>query len=114
VDVAVELVGVPVGVRTENGILDHIAREVEIECLPGDIPAHLSVDVSGLHVGQHIEASALEIPEGIILHTEEDRVIASVVAQRILEEETEEDEEGLLSAAAAEPKLVGEDEEEDD
>ena len=109
VEVAVELVGVPLGVKNENGILDHISREVEIECLPGNIPAHISVDVSELHVGQHLEAKDLEMPEGITLLTEEDRVIASVGAQRAAEEEVTEDEDGLLSATAAEPQVVGED-----
>jgi large subunit ribosomal protein L25 len=47
VSVPIQLTGVPVGVKTQGGILEHVLREVEIECLPGDIPSHLDVDVSG-------------------------------------------------------------------
>ena len=46
VSVPVQLIGIPVGVKTQGGILEHVLREVEIECLPGDIPSHLDADVS--------------------------------------------------------------------
>ena len=46
VSVPIQLIGMPVGVKTQGGILEHVLREVEIECLPGDIPSHLDVDVS--------------------------------------------------------------------
>ena len=46
VSVPVQLSGVPAGVKTQGGVLDQILREVEIECLPGDIPDHLDIDVS--------------------------------------------------------------------
>ena len=48
VSVRVKLLGVPVGVKTAGGILDQVLREVEIECLPADIPSHIDVDVSEL------------------------------------------------------------------
>src|SRR3954452_353077 len=47
-EVPIHLEGIPVGVKTEGGLLDQVLREVEIECLPGDIPAHITLDVSGL------------------------------------------------------------------
>jgi large subunit ribosomal protein L25 len=50
VKVRVKLLGVPVGVRTAGGILDQVLREVEIECLPTDIPGHIDVDVSNLEM----------------------------------------------------------------
>src|SRR5271163_4627112 len=43
-----KLVGVPIGVENEGGMLDQVMREVEIQCLPGDIPSHIDVDVTGL------------------------------------------------------------------
>src|ERR1035441_5753713 len=46
VSVPIQLIGVPVGVKAQGGILEHVLREVEIECLPSDIPGHLDVDVS--------------------------------------------------------------------
>ncbi len=48
VKVRVKLVGIPVGVKASGGILDQVLREVEIECLPADIPSHIDVDVSNL------------------------------------------------------------------
>jgi large subunit ribosomal protein L25 len=50
VSVPIQLIGVPVGVKTQGGILEHVLREVEIECLPSDIPGHLDVDVSALEI----------------------------------------------------------------
>src|ERR1700721_1882668 len=50
VSVRVKLLGVPAGVKTAGGILDQVLREVEIECLPSDIPDHLDVDVTGLEL----------------------------------------------------------------
>ena len=47
VSVRVKLMGMPVGVKNRGGILDQVLREVEIECLPADIPNHIDVDVSG-------------------------------------------------------------------
>lgn len=107
VEVAVELVGEPVGVRNEGGILDHINRTVEVLCLPGDIPRQLLVDVSELNIGQHVEAHELTLPENVELITDPDRVLASVVAPRLPEEEEEEEGELLLEAEAVEPELVG-------
>src|SRR5947208_16032161 len=50
VSVPIQLVGIPVGVKTQGGILEHVLREVEIECLPADIPGHLDVDVSNIEL----------------------------------------------------------------
>src|SRR6516164_1700447 len=51
VKVSLEAVGVPKGVKTEGGILDFVTREVMIECLPGNIPAHVPIDVGELSIG---------------------------------------------------------------
>src|SRR5258708_38179672 len=59
VNVPIELQGVPVGVKTEGGILEQMLREVEIECLPGDIPSHIDVDVSELTFGKVLRVSDL-------------------------------------------------------
>jgi large subunit ribosomal protein L25 len=106
VEVQIELTGVPAGVKNEGGVLDFVHRHVEVECLPTEIPQHLTIDVSRLNIGQHIEAKDLEMPEGVELLVEPERVIAAVSAPRKPEEE-EEAGEGLLEAEAAEPELVG-------
>ncbi len=104
VQVQIELEGEPVGVKTEGGLVDFVTREVELECLPNNIPEQLVVDISELHVGQHLEAKDLDLPEGVELH-DLDRVIVSIAQpQKAEEEETDEDE--LLETEAAEPEVV--------
>lgn len=108
VEVAIELVGTPYGVKTEGGVLDFVTREVEIECLPGDMPAHLTADVSKLHVGQHLEAGQLELPKGVEMLTDVDRVIVSIAQVRtpVLDGE-EQAESGLLEVQREEPEVIG-------
>ena len=62
VKVHVELTGVPVGVKVQGGILDFVTRELEIECLPTDIPEKIVVDVSELELGKHIRVSRPQGP----------------------------------------------------
>jgi large subunit ribosomal protein L25 len=112
VQVAIHVVGLAEGVKNEGGVLDFVTREVEVECLPTAIPTELNVDVSALHVGQHIEASSLVIPEGVELLEELDRVIVSVSHSRVaadVEElgESAGDGDSLIEAGAAEPELIG-------
>ena len=106
VTVSVELVGTPLGVKQEDGVLDFVTRELEVECLPGDIPQKIEADVSGLHIGQHLEASQLDLPAKVTLLDDATRVIASVTAPRRIEE-VEEEEEFLLEAESAEPEVIG-------
>ncbi len=106
VEVPIELIGTPVGVRLDGGVLDFVTREVTLECLPNDIPAHLELDVDALQIGEHLEAKDLSLPKDVTLITEEDRVIASVTHARVVEEE-EEGEEDLLEAAPEEPEVIG-------
>lgn len=111
VGVPVELLGTPEGVKNEGGLLDFITREVEVECLPGDIPRVLEVDVSGLHIGQHVEAKDLVLPPEVALAVEPERVLASVAQRRVVEEvaveaEAAEEEELLTTAEPEEPEVI--------
>jgi large subunit ribosomal protein L25 len=106
VTVHVELTGVPVGVKVEGGILDFVTREIEIECLPTQIPDKLSLDVSALHVGQHLEASSLVLPDGVTLVEEPNRVVVSVSVAKA-EEEAPAAEGALAEGAPAEPEVIG-------
>ena len=109
VSVDLELAGTPVGVRTEGGMLDFVTRSVEIECLPDRIPTKLTLDVGELHVGQHIEASALTLPEGVELLDEPSRVIAAISilrAAEAVEGEEEEEAELLIETPSAEPEVM--------
>ncbi len=98
VRVRVKLLGVPVGVKTEGGILDQVLREVEIECLPADIPSHIDVDVSGLEMHQVLRVSGLPHTEKIKYLSAEDATVAHVIAIR---EEVVPAAEGEAAAAAA-------------
>lgn len=119
VQVPIEISGVPQGVKNEGGVLDFVHREVEVECLPGDIPRHLTLDVSALHIGQHLEASAIELPDSVTLIDEPSRVLVSIAQPRLaVEAEAEEGAEELLEAEREEPEVIrrgrAEDEDEED
>jgi large subunit ribosomal protein L25 len=93
----VELVGTAVGVKTEGGLLEFITREIKIECLPGDIPNHIEVDISGLHVGQHVEAKDLNLPEGVTLFDDPEKVVVTIGHVR---------SEEATDADRAEPEVI--------
>ncbi len=101
VSVPVQLVGVPVGVKTQGGILDHVLREVEIECLPSDIPSHIDVDVSNLEMGQAVHISDLPHSGKLKFLGEEDATVAHVTVIK----ETVEDV-AAAAAAVAEPEVA--------
>jgi large subunit ribosomal protein L25 len=100
VSVPIVLVGVPVGVKTEGGVLEHVLREVEIECLPGDIPSHLDVDVSNLAMNGSIHISDLPHSGSIKFLGEEDATVAHVAIMK------EEEPEPVVAATATEPEVA--------
>jgi large subunit ribosomal protein L25 len=103
VEVPIQLIGVPVGVKTQGGILDQVLREIEIECLPADIPDHLDVDVSELAFGMVIRVT--DIPHGGKLKflTDENATVAHITAVR---EEVVETPDALAAATPAEPEVA--------
>jgi large subunit ribosomal protein L25 len=78
VSVPVILKGTPEGVKTEGGILEQLIREVEIECLPADIPAGITVDVSNLKFGENLRVSDLAHDDKIKFLTDEDQMVAHI------------------------------------
>lgn len=98
VQVGIHLVGTAYGVKNDGGLLDFVHREVTVECLPKDLPAHLELDVTDLRLGQHLEASALKLPEGVALVDEPDQVIVSLTHGR--------KEEEAATGGATEPEVV--------
>lgn len=106
VTIPVHPVGTPKGVTDEGGVMDQVTREVHVECLPGDIPEALEVDVTALMIGDHLEASALTLPKGVELLEELDRVIVSVAYPDRIEEAEDEDEDGLLETEMDEPEVI--------
>ena len=82
VSVRVKLMGVPVGVKTGGGILDQVMREVEIECLPTDIPNHIDVDVTNLDLHEVLRVKDLPHSEKIKYLEDEDSTVAHVITIR--------------------------------
>jgi large subunit ribosomal protein L25 len=80
VKVPVLLEGIPVGVKTQGGILDQVLREVEIECLPADIPSHIDFNVSNLGLGASIRVADLPHEDKLKIITDENATVAHVVA----------------------------------
>ncbi len=101
IKIPVHLIGDPIGVTEEGGVISQATMEIEITCLPGDIPEFVETDVSGLAIGDAINVGILQLDEKITLITPEDTVLASVThamkeIEPVVEEEEEEfmDEEG--------------------
>ena len=96
-NISIHLTGSSIGVR-EGGILEQPLHDVEVECLPQDLPDTFQVDITSLAVGDSIHVARLEAPEGVRILTNEDQVVALVAAARveIEEEEAAEAEEGEI------------------
>jgi large subunit ribosomal protein L25 len=100
VSVPIELVGEAAGVKQEGGILEQMLREVEIECLPADIPSHIDVDISHLTFGKVLRVSDLPHSEKIKFLTDENQPVAHVTS---VKEEVVATPEAAAEAAAAGP-----------
>jgi large subunit ribosomal protein L25 len=104
ISVPVQLTGEAYGVKTEGGVLEFILREVEIECLPDDIPDHITVNVTDYKIGSALRAGDLPVGERVKLLTEPTRMVAHVIAPKA--EEEAKPAEGVEGAAAAEPEVI--------
>ena len=80
VNVPVVAKGEPTGVKQEGGSLEHTLWEIEIECLPTDIPKEISVDVNQLKIGQAIHIKDIQFPPKIKVLTDSEAIVFSVVA----------------------------------
>lgn len=99
--------GDPKGVKVQGGIHEIVTREIEIECLPNDIPEQFTVDVSELLIGQNIRAGDIPMSASIKLLSASDTVISHVVALRAEAEPTPEAAvTEAAPAAAAEPEVI--------
>lgn len=102
VTVPIELVGEARGVKAAGGILELVRREIEVECLPGDIPDHIRIDVSELGIGDTVHVADLNVDRSRLKILEEpDTVLATVIAPRVEEEKPE-----AVVAEPAEPEVI--------
>jgi large subunit ribosomal protein L25 len=95
---------VPEGVKTQGGILDQVVREVEIECLPSDIPSHIDVNVEHLMFGDVVRVSDLPHGGKLKFITAEDQTIAHVTA--VKEEVVETPADAAAAPVSAEPEVI--------
>ena len=110
VSVPIELLGEAVGVKTEGGFVDFMTREVEIECLPADIPERISADISGLHLHQSLKVADLTAPAGVKLISDPGAVLVLVQVPHEEKVEAKPEEEAVAAEAAAaapaEPEVI--------
>src|SRR5262245_41640237 len=109
VKVHIEVHGTPVGVKTQGGVLDFVTRELEVLCLPTDIPERILVDVTPLEIGKHLRVSDIALPEKVKVLTGADVVVVHVVAPRAEEEvapAAAEAVEAAAEGAVAEPEVI--------
>lgn len=86
VKVDVKLTGEAYGVKTDGGLLDFVMHAVTVECLPGSIPEYAEVDITALKIGDHCSAKDIQLPEGVKLLIDPERVIVGVLAPKLEEE----------------------------
>ena len=115
VEISIELIGEPKGVKTQGGVLDHSLHSVEVECLPADILEQIEVDVSELEIGDVLTVKDIQIDSSkYTIQADEETAIATVLAPRVAEEEEETEEaEGEEGAEGAEPEVITEKKEEE-
>ena len=100
VEVPLHATGSAVGVRIGEGILEQMLHELEVECLPTEIPDHIEIDVSDLDIGDSLHVSDIVVDDDdLTVVTDADRTVFAVAAPALVieeEEEEVEDEEGLV------------------
>lgn len=110
VEVAVEAVGTPVGVRDGGGVLERMLQRLEVECLPGEIPDRIEVDVNSMNIGDATHVSDLVLEGDTKIITDGDRsvfvVVPPTVARELEEEEEVEAEAEAEEEEAREPEVI--------
>jgi large subunit ribosomal protein L25 len=104
VEVPIVLVGTPIGVKDKGGIVDHQLRELEVYCLPGEIPEKIEVDVSALDIGDAIHVGDIVVPEGVEVEIDAERSVVTVLAPTVV---AEEEAAAAAEEAPAEPEVIG-------
>src|SRR5213080_2025497 len=106
-EVPLEPIGVPNGVKNFGGLLEQSLRALTVECLPRDLPDKITVDVSGLNIGDSIHVREIKLPDGVIAKTPIDLTAFSVLAPAV-----EEEPVAAVAEAAVGPEVIKEKKEE--
>lgn len=99
-------VGEAVGVKAEGGFVDFVTREIEIECLPADIPDHIEIDISDLHLNQSLQVEDITPTEGVEIISDPSAVIVHIRVPMAEEEVVEEEEEEEIIGEEEEPEVI--------
>jgi len=100
-NVPITAVGEAKGVKLEGGIFEFVLREVEVECLPTDIPEHIDIDISELSIGSNFRVSDLKVNPKVKILSDPELVIAHVITPK-----EEKVAEPVVEAAVAEPEVI--------
>lgn len=101
VEVPIVLTGTAIGIK-QGGVLNHLLHKVEVECFPADLPEHIELDVTDLHLGQVFTVANLHV-ENAVIHAEQEVPVAMIAHSRHEEASTTPLEE----EAATEPEVIG-------
>lgn len=99
-------VGEAVGVKAEGGFVDFVTREIEIECLPADIPDHIEIDISDLHLNQSLQVEDITPRERVEIISDPSTVIVHIRVPMAEEEVVEEEEEEEIIGEEEEPEVI--------
>lgn len=102
VEIPISLEGVPIGVKESGGVLEQVVNELRVKCIPSKIPEVVSIDVTGMAVGDSIHVAEVDLGEGVEILVDPERTICNVAIPRVVTVEAEEAEE------EAEVEVVGE------
>lgn len=102
VKIPIVLSGEPVGVKQDGGVLEHFLREVEVSCLPTQIPKQVTLDISAMTIGQTVHVRDLTPPEGAKFTIDLGAAVASVLSPKV------EAPPEVAAEAAAEPEVIRE------
>lgn len=102
VPVHITTVGEPIGVKRDKGILQHLFREIEVECLPDKIPGKVEIDITTLEIGQSFHVSDIKLPDDVKILSNPEEGIVTIVAPVIEEVPAPVEEVEAAEAAAAE------------
>jgi large subunit ribosomal protein L25 len=103
VKVPIHSIGEPIGVKQDGGTLEHVLWEVEVECLPTQIPEKLEADVTNMKIGDTVQVKDLKVPEGAVIKHEGDAIVFNVVPPYKEELPVEAAAE---AAPSSEPELI--------
>jgi large subunit ribosomal protein L25 len=101
VDIPVSLDGVPVGVRESGGVLEQVINEIRVKCIPSKIPEVVSIDVTGMAVGDSFHVSDIDLGEGVEILVDSDRTLCNVAIPKVVTADVPEAEEELEEGVEA-------------